>query len=191
MKVYKPDTPVTWDQAHDACKSKGESFATIENADENSAIVDTGLCDYYWINCRQFGAIDTAWQYKDNDGNLSTYTFHTNWYPGQPEANTEQCAVLHGDNIDLKNIGADPSHMLNDCEGDCDLGSGCRSGQCFQRDNGGPIPSGCNGTPNTNYDYCIPTPTFWHDWVCSSTLPCYVCIGSKFFCHFYRFQYFI
>ena len=59
--------------------------------------------------------------------------------------------------VDLKKIGVNPSHLLNDCEGDCDSDSGCKSGQCFQRNHGSPDPPGCNGTPYADWDYCIPT----------------------------------
>merc|ERR1712113_37679 len=58
--------------------------------------------------------------------------------------------------LQLVEIGANPSHKLNDCEGDCDRDSDCKSGKCYQRNNGGPIPPGCSGTPYSIWDYCIP-----------------------------------
>lgn len=58
--------------------------------------------------------------------------------------------------IYLKHVAVNPSHLLNDCEGDCDSDSSCKSGKCFQRKYDGPQPPGCSGKPHTYWDYCIP-----------------------------------
>ena len=59
--------------------------------------------------------------------------------------------------VSLKFVGADPSGMLGQCEGDCDNDGQCQSGLvCYQKDAGSPgtVP-GCQGTDTSRNDYCI------------------------------------
>jgi len=44
---------------------------------------------------------------------------------------------------------------LNRCGGDCDTDSDCLNNMaCWQRSAGEPLPPGCKGSLNSNYDYC-------------------------------------
>ena len=55
-------------------------------------------------------------------------------------------------NKDLKTSNSSP---LGRCYGDCDYNENCHDGLfCWQRNSGDPVP-GCNGSPNTDTDYCV------------------------------------
>jgi hypothetical protein len=55
----------------------------------------------------------------------------------------------------ISSLGANPSGMLSECEGDCDNHSDCLDNLlCLQRERGDPIPPGCVGTAKFAYDYC-------------------------------------
>ena len=97
FKIYVETT--NFDAAYDSCKSRGETFATIDSLEEQNAIFNAGICptsNGVWFNMRQYGGVGSTWQYKDNDGNLHSYPSFTNWDTSnsQPQANDEYCAAL-------------------------------------------------------------------------------------------------
>lgn len=58
----------------------------------------------------------------------------------------------------INSIGANPSHTLGRCEGDCDDSGDYKCAGdliCHQRDTGDPASPGCSGTPFRDYDYCV------------------------------------
>ncbi|EJK46265.1 hypothetical protein THAOC_35075 [Thalassiosira oceanica] len=57
--------------------------------------------------------------------------------------------------VDLVDLGGTLSAMLSICQGDCDGDDDCEGDlECFERDTGGDGPTGCLGTPHSDWDYC-------------------------------------
>eukprot|EP00536_Pseudo-nitzschia_multiseries_P018012 jgi/Psemu1/53719/gm1.53719_g len=74
---------------------------------------------------------------------------------GSPSASPAESPSASPSGYILKDFGANPSQKLGMCEGDCDRDSDCKGDlMCHQRNTGDPVPYGCLGAPNKDYDYC-------------------------------------
>ncbi|CAC5411828.1 unnamed protein product [Mytilus coruscus] len=98
-------TSVTWHHAKDKCKSKKSSLVKINDAEENrwvgTKITTAGKTEIWLGGNDPTGR--NSWMWISDFTQLS----YTNWYPGNPRKNNEQCMMMYS-----------RSFMWND--GECD-----------------------------------------------------------------------
>jgi hypothetical protein len=83
--------------------------------------------------------------------------------------------------VAINTIGGDActsSSLCGYCEGDCDSDADCEAGfACYQR-SGSETLYGCNGSPTSAWDYCLPVLTDVGVDSCTSSAPCAECAGD-------------